>query len=910
MVLRLPFVSALWVPLTLLLFAASIGISQTADDSGNSDGANATSKWNKTGNPQIDYLTDPNLPRELNGYNLSDYPFFNRVPTNISFKCDGLKDGFYASIEHKCQLYHHCLFGTRYDFLCANYTAFDQRTFICQFVSDVDCPNSALFFHRNDALYVTKSTTTEAPVRSRDRGSRGRRPIRPALPPPSQKNEDAVESSPRDESGSGTGNSKSLSSNGTKKQKYVEPEDDYYDEPYEEERERPRRPYRRRPWRKRPTRPIYYYPPYDYYDDDYDYEEPVRRPYARRYQDRERGRLDAETDEDPPPRKLGKRRDKERRKQVVDEDYPVDEAPRPKSAASSKSSTTTSTSTTEPPVFDPVVLVKNRDDLFTMSRAPPKIKPPVPLRERTKFHQMQGRIPPEPSSTTTTEAPAPQPSKRRIPTSKPAENEPYDQSYYDEDYEQAQAPAKKSSKYLPFPTTAATTTTTTSTTTTSTTTTTPAPLYEYEYEEYEEEQPQINVEPTTTTTTTTTPRPNSSNRRGRNNRKRQEDQGQSVFPTAADATQENRIPLSSTPGVKQFESNDGIDTTVKNPAFRTAYGSRPRSSFFNKGAFATTATTTLSPTATATTTTTTPKPEVISTYRPKDYRSYVPQRAFIETTTQNSRTSSRFWQRQQPKATSVAVTTTTTTTTAPEAADYVYYDDSVTLSRYGQRSASTYPQYPQTAPEYVADSPEQPEASEEAPTAPPAPDQVLINNYQPAQTQPEAPTSYRNSPGSSRYQVPRAVEQTNYVTPFSTAPSLPKTTAASYLQYQEPHQPQSHRPQSNLQQSQQSQNQPEFISLLPEDEEATYYSQRDNDPGSSHMMSMISPSAQSLQSPQSLPQNRFRNQVTRMFTSPQELYPVYAPAPQFFECRGVMVLKEKNVSDHIDSNHIILDKRH
>lgn len=39
-------------------------------------------------------------------YNLSSYPFFASVPPEeeIHFKCDGLHDGFYASIEHKCQV--------------------------------------------------------------------------------------------------------------------------------------------------------------------------------------------------------------------------------------------------------------------------------------------------------------------------------------------------------------------------------------------------------------------------------------------------------------------------------------------------------------------------------------------------------------------------------------------------------------------------------------------------------------------------------------------------------------------------------------------------------------------------------------------------------------------------------------
>lgn len=70
----------------------------------NGEEGNGTDKVKLTGNPQIDYVHDPNLPRELNGYNLSDYPFYSRVPKNINFSCDGRKEGFYASVEHKCQV--------------------------------------------------------------------------------------------------------------------------------------------------------------------------------------------------------------------------------------------------------------------------------------------------------------------------------------------------------------------------------------------------------------------------------------------------------------------------------------------------------------------------------------------------------------------------------------------------------------------------------------------------------------------------------------------------------------------------------------------------------------------------------------------------------------------------------------
>ncbi|XP_014254865.1 flocculation protein FLO11 isoform X2 [Cimex lectularius] len=165
------------------------------------DGTNSTVVKTKsllTGIPQKDYIHDPNLPRELKGHNLTDYPFYNSMPEDIEFECDGLHDGFYASVPHHCQVYHHCLFGTRYDFLCANYTAFDQKTFICHFVSEVDCANSPKYYIRNEALYkqsettpattkapsttpTTTTTTTPAPPRKsvgrRRRPYRRRRPI-------------------------------------------------------------------------------------------------------------------------------------------------------------------------------------------------------------------------------------------------------------------------------------------------------------------------------------------------------------------------------------------------------------------------------------------------------------------------------------------------------------------------------------------------------------------------------------------------------------------------------------------------------------------------------------------------------------------------------------------------------------
>ncbi|XP_073980922.1 uncharacterized protein isoform X2 [Rhodnius prolixus] len=275
----------------------------------NEDGTNSTvvkAKPLLTGIPQKDYIYDPNLPRELKGHNLTNYPFYNAVPNDIEFECDGLHDGFYASVPHQCQLYHHCLFGTRYDFLCANYTAFDQKTFICHFVSEVDCANSPKYYKRNEALYkqasspappkttttkattTTTTTTTSAPTRKSGGGRRRRPPYRRRRP--------VYEYYYDDE----------------------EYDDEYYDEEEEElppPRKHAGRRHHHRPQakngrrrvhqqeRKRPVR----------YDDDYDEEE--ERPRLRK------GNRKGSAEDDYRPRSRGS--NNKGRKGHRDEDEPI-----------------------------------------------------------------------------------------------------------------------------------------------------------------------------------------------------------------------------------------------------------------------------------------------------------------------------------------------------------------------------------------------------------------------------------------------------------------------------------------------------------------------------------------------------------------------------------------------------------
>ncbi|XP_072391036.1 uncharacterized protein [Diabrotica undecimpunctata] len=339
----------------------------------NAEGNGNSTKPHLTGIPQIDYIYDPNLPKELNGYNLSDYPFYERVPENITFKCDGLHDGFYASVLHKCQVYHHCLYGTRYDFLCANYTAFDQKTFICHFASEVDCSNSKRFWHRNDALYKADTTTTSRPLVIPTT------PAPPVPPPPVPVATAAIPSSP------GTGPRRGVGRPYRRRRPYYDYYEDYYDDFYYDDRPRSRG--RKRP-RPRP-RPLYD----DEYEDEYDddrYERrgnsgrrnENRRPYNRRpnrgrikerpkydYDDEEEDRFDDEEDVNS-----GRRKPVDKNKKSGSRKRPSEETSEETVSKEQKTKSDTRT------IIKPV-----SGTIYDRPRVAPKIKLPVPKNEANKY---------------------------------------------------------------------------------------------------------------------------------------------------------------------------------------------------------------------------------------------------------------------------------------------------------------------------------------------------------------------------------------------------------------------------------------------------------------------------------------------------------------------------------------------
>ncbi|XP_001354268.3 arginine-glutamic acid dipeptide repeats protein [Drosophila pseudoobscura] len=348
-----------------------------------------------TGIPQIDYIWDPNLPRELNGYNLSTYPFLSTVPPmdEIHFKCEGLHDGFYASIEYKCQIYHHCVYGIRHDFLCANFTAFDQRTFICHFASDVDCEGSQKYWNRNDALYMattttSTTTTTIAPPPTQPAAPRRRlqRPQRPLRRPYNRRPIDDY---------------------------YYDEEDQYEDEYYE----RPTRRHKTRPRHRKPQVEVDYEDEYE--EKRVEAEKPARRN-RNRYRDEEES-LDEDYEERPairrgkptpgpagrkvsPPRKpgraeerrsfnedrpLARRRSNERRTTPSSAIDDLDEYEKPYGGTdqeeAAEEQTPQKVKTTPKPLTEYITPKAAAASVYARPRAPPKIARPVPITEKKKY---------------------------------------------------------------------------------------------------------------------------------------------------------------------------------------------------------------------------------------------------------------------------------------------------------------------------------------------------------------------------------------------------------------------------------------------------------------------------------------------------------------------------------------------
>ena len=96
------------------------------------------------------------------------------------------------------QVYHHCAQGHRYDFLCPNYTLFDQTTFTCRFVNTVDCLKSENHFNRNDELYVETTEQPEQETKPKEKDRHRRTQAKQLKNKPTPSNEAIENKGPKD----------------------------------------------------------------------------------------------------------------------------------------------------------------------------------------------------------------------------------------------------------------------------------------------------------------------------------------------------------------------------------------------------------------------------------------------------------------------------------------------------------------------------------------------------------------------------------------------------------------------------------------------------------------------------------------------------------------------------------------
>ncbi|XP_071512968.1 U-scoloptoxin(01)-Cw1a-like [Panulirus ornatus] len=95
-----------------------------------------------------------------------DFPTYSEVPPGLTFSCNGRIDGYYADLEAQCQVWHWCVTGSQhYSFLCSNGTLYNQRYRVCDWWYNVDCSSSPDYYHLNENLYKTNTTTEAVPLK-------------------------------------------------------------------------------------------------------------------------------------------------------------------------------------------------------------------------------------------------------------------------------------------------------------------------------------------------------------------------------------------------------------------------------------------------------------------------------------------------------------------------------------------------------------------------------------------------------------------------------------------------------------------------------------------------------------------------------------------------------------------------
>jgi len=79
-----------------------------------------------------------------------DYPVLNSIP-KTGFECDERThgSGIYADIETGCQVWHMCQGSRKHSFMCPNGTIFNEKSRVCDWWYNVDCPKPIELFDKN-----------------------------------------------------------------------------------------------------------------------------------------------------------------------------------------------------------------------------------------------------------------------------------------------------------------------------------------------------------------------------------------------------------------------------------------------------------------------------------------------------------------------------------------------------------------------------------------------------------------------------------------------------------------------------------------------------------------------------------------------------------------------------------------
>ncbi|XP_067143502.1 U-scoloptoxin(01)-Er1a-like [Centruroides vittatus] len=89
------------------------------------------------------------------------YPLLNAIP-DTNFTCGHRSPGYYGDPHPlaQCQVYHMCMGGRHFAYLCPNHTLFHQDRLVCDHWYHVNCTDMERRYRINEELFSKKSSRT------------------------------------------------------------------------------------------------------------------------------------------------------------------------------------------------------------------------------------------------------------------------------------------------------------------------------------------------------------------------------------------------------------------------------------------------------------------------------------------------------------------------------------------------------------------------------------------------------------------------------------------------------------------------------------------------------------------------------------------------------------------------------